>query len=63
MRSLGRVGAIEIGRVLEVAAESRCAPLEYCAAENVLLLPGHFEAPHVGRIQRAGNTLAINFGC
>ena len=46
----------------KMAADSRRALLEYCASENVLLLPGHFEAPHVGRIRRAGETFAIEFG-
>ncbi len=45
-----------------MAAASRRELLEFCASENALLLPGHFQAPHVGRIKRAGGTFAIDFG-
>jgi glyoxylase-like metal-dependent hydrolase (beta-lactamase superfamily II) len=45
-----------------MAAVSRRELLEFCVDENALLLPGHFEAPHVGRIRRAGRTFAIDFG-
>jgi glyoxylase-like metal-dependent hydrolase (beta-lactamase superfamily II) len=46
----------------KMSAESRRKLLEFCASENVLLLPGHFEAPHCGRIKAVGNTFAIDFG-
>lgn len=45
-----------------MAAESRRKLLEFCVSENALLLPGHFEAPHVGRIRNSGDTFAIDFG-
>jgi glyoxylase-like metal-dependent hydrolase (beta-lactamase superfamily II) len=43
-----------------MAAASRRELLEFCASESALLLPGHFEAPHVGRIKRAGGTFAVD---
>ena len=46
----------------KMAATTRRTLLEYCASENVLLLPGHFEAPYCGRIKTAGDTFAIDFG-
>jgi glyoxylase-like metal-dependent hydrolase (beta-lactamase superfamily II) len=46
----------------KMAAATRRDLLEFCASENALLMPGHFEAPHVGRIKRAGETFAIDFG-
>ena len=46
----------------KMAAESRRELLEYCASENVLVLPVHFETPYVGRIRRDGKTFAIDFG-
>ena len=45
----------------KMAAESRRELLEYCAAEDVLLLPGHFAMPYVGRIRHDGDTFAIKF--
>lgn len=45
-----------------MAATARRELLEFCCAENALLIPGHFEAPHVGRIKQAGSTFAIEFG-
>jgi hypothetical protein len=45
-----------------MAAASRRELLEFCASENALLLPAHFQAPHVGRIKHAGGTFAIDFG-
>lgn len=45
-----------------LSAKSRREVLEYCAAEDALLLPGHFEAPHVGRIKAVGDRFSINFG-
>jgi glyoxylase-like metal-dependent hydrolase (beta-lactamase superfamily II) len=45
-----------------MTAASRRELREFGAAENALLLPGHFLAPHVGRIKRAGGTFAIDFG-
>ena len=44
------------------SAHSRREVLEYCVDENALLLPGHFEAPHVGRIEATGGRFAIKFG-
>lgn len=46
----------------EMAAESRRDLLEYCVAENALLIPGHFEAPHVGRIRAKQDQFSIDFG-
>ena len=46
----------------KMAAESRRALLQFCASENALLLPGHFEAPHAGRIRTDGDAFAITFG-
>ena len=45
-----------------MATDSRRDLLDYCASENVLLLPAHFEFPYVGRIRRDGGTFAIAFG-
>jgi glyoxylase-like metal-dependent hydrolase (beta-lactamase superfamily II) len=44
-----------------LAAASRHELLEFCASENALLLPGHFEAPHVGRIKHAAEAFAVDF--
>jgi glyoxylase-like metal-dependent hydrolase (beta-lactamase superfamily II) len=44
------------------SADSRRSLLEFCSEKNALLLPGHFEAPHVGRIREASGTFAIDFG-
>lgn len=46
----------------KMAAISRRELMEYCASENVLLLPGHFEAPHCGRIQQEQDSFSIKFG-
>jgi hypothetical protein len=73
VKSIGRIGSVEIGRVLDATPLgqtmqdwfpdfNRDAVLEFCASENALLLPGYFQAPHVGRIKRAGGTFAIHFG-
>ena len=45
-----------------MASQARRELLEYCCAENALLIPGHFEAPHVGRIREAAGSFAIDFG-
>lgn len=45
-----------------LSAQSRRELLEYCALREALLLPGHFEAPHVGRIRTVGKEFAIDFG-
>jgi glyoxylase-like metal-dependent hydrolase (beta-lactamase superfamily II) len=45
-----------------MAADARRELLEFCCSENALLIPGHFEAPHVGRIRRDGTTFWIDFG-
>jgi glyoxylase-like metal-dependent hydrolase (beta-lactamase superfamily II) len=47
---------------LQMAAQSRRSLFEICASENALLLPTHFEAPHVGRIRKASDTFGIDFG-
>jgi glyoxylase-like metal-dependent hydrolase (beta-lactamase superfamily II) len=44
------------------SAVARRSLLEFCSSENAVLLPGHFEAPHVGRIREAAGTFAIDFG-
>ena len=46
----------------EQAARSRRKLLEFCCTENVLLVPGHFEAPYAGRIRPDGDTFSIDFG-
>jgi len=46
----------------KMAAQARRELLEFCCDENALLIPGHFEAPYVGRIRRADDTFAIDFG-
>jgi glyoxylase-like metal-dependent hydrolase (beta-lactamase superfamily II) len=46
----------------DMATKARREILEGCAAENALLIPAHFETPHVGRIREAGSAFAINFG-
>jgi glyoxylase-like metal-dependent hydrolase (beta-lactamase superfamily II) len=45
-----------------LSAKSRRDLLEFCVERDALLLPGHFEAPHVGRIRSVGNDFAIDFG-
>lgn len=45
-----------------MSAKSRRELLEFCASENVLLLPAHFETPYVGRIKRSGESFSIDFG-
>ncbi len=45
-----------------MAAAARRELLEYCCAENALLIPGHFAAPHVGRISAVKDTFEIDFG-
>jgi glyoxylase-like metal-dependent hydrolase (beta-lactamase superfamily II) len=35
-----------------VARQSRRAMLEYAAETDALLVPGHFLAPHIGRVRR-----------
>lgn len=44
------------------SAASRRALLERCVEENALLVPGHFVAPHVGRIREDHGTFGIDFG-
>jgi glyoxylase-like metal-dependent hydrolase (beta-lactamase superfamily II) len=46
----------------EVANQSRRALFEACATQNAVLLPAHFNAPHVGRIREANDTFGIDFG-
>jgi hypothetical protein len=45
-----------------MAARTRRALLEYCIDRDALLIPGHFEAPHVGRVTKSGETFGIRFG-
>lgn len=46
----------------EQAAQTRRELLEFCVAENALLIPGHFEAPHVARIRERNGQFAAEFG-
>ena len=46
----------------EMSAASRRELLEYCVANNALLIPGHFEAPHVGRISHKQGNFSLSFG-
>jgi glyoxylase-like metal-dependent hydrolase (beta-lactamase superfamily II) len=45
-----------------LAAVTRRSLLQFCSSENALLLPAHFEAPHVGRIREVAGTFAIDLG-
>ncbi len=44
------------------ATVARKALLEQCVEEGALLVPGHFEAPHVGHIRDDHGRFAIDFG-
>ena len=46
----------------ELSAKSRRELLEFCVDKDALLIPGHFEAPHVGRIREEGDSFGIDFG-
>lgn len=46
----------------ELSAQTRRKLLEDCASEGAVLLAGHFEAPHVGRIRSRGDRFEIAFG-
>ena len=46
----------------EMSSRSRRELLEFCCEKNALLIPGHFEAPYVGRIRPDGDTFRIKFG-
>jgi glyoxylase-like metal-dependent hydrolase (beta-lactamase superfamily II) len=46
----------------EQAANTRRELLEFCVEENALLLPCHFEAPHVARIRDNHGQFSANFG-
>ncbi len=46
----------------EMAAGARRDLLEFCVANNALLIPGHFVAPHVGRIGYDGRHFDVKFG-
>jgi len=46
----------------DMAATARRELLEFCADENALLIPGHFEAPYVGRVRRDGDSFALDLG-
>ncbi|KKC23921.1 MBL fold metallo-hydrolase [Sphingomonas sp. SRS2] len=45
-----------------MSAKARHELLQYCVNENALLIPGHFEAPHVGRIREKQGKFSIDFG-
>ncbi|NQD91665.1 MBL fold metallo-hydrolase [Pseudomonas sp. CrR25] len=45
-----------------MAARSRYELLAFCAENNALLLPGHFEAPYLGRIIDEAGSFGIRFG-
>jgi glyoxylase-like metal-dependent hydrolase (beta-lactamase superfamily II) len=44
------------------AAATRRKLLEFCVEKNALLIPGHFEAPHVARIRDDHGRFAADFG-
>jgi len=46
----------------DLAAHSRRNLLDFCASENAVLLPGHFQAPHVARVRAKGDRFAVQFG-
>lgn len=46
----------------EVASRSRRALLERCVAENAVMIPAHFMAPHVCRIHEGGDTFGLEWG-
>ena len=46
----------------QMSARTRRELLEFCAAENALLMPGHFKAPSVGRIRESSEAFSISFG-
>lgn len=46
----------------QMASEARRDLLEFCATENALLVPGHFMAPHVGRITTDTTGFRVDFG-
>lgn len=46
----------------ELASRTRRALFERCVDENALLIPGHFRAPHVGRIREDNETFRIAWG-
>lgn len=45
-----------------LANETRRELLEFCESENALLIPAHFESPHVARIRESGGTFLPEFG-
>ena len=45
-----------------MAARTRRDMLALCADENALLLPCHFEAPHVARVRSSGDRFTLAFG-
>ena len=46
----------------EQSATTRRELLEFCAETNALLIPTHFQPPHVGRIRDDHGKFAIDFG-
>jgi glyoxylase-like metal-dependent hydrolase (beta-lactamase superfamily II) len=46
----------------EMAAQARRELLEFCVADGALLIPGHFQAPHVARVREKGDSFALTFG-
>jgi glyoxylase-like metal-dependent hydrolase (beta-lactamase superfamily II) len=45
----------------EEARATRRRILEYCAESGALLFSGHFGAPHVAKIARAGEAFSLRF--
>lgn len=46
----------------EQASRTRRGLFEQCVEDNALLVPGHFRAPHVGRIREDGDTFRLVWG-
>ena len=46
----------------QLSAQARRDLLEFCAESGALLIPGHFSAPHVGRISDADGRFNVRFG-
>ena len=46
-----------------MAVAARRVLLDFCVDDNALLLPAHFEAPHVGRLRKVvSDSYALDFG-
>ena len=46
----------------EMSTVARRALLDFCVSDNALLIPGHFSAPHVGRITEKAGQFGVAFG-